>query len=151
MTTRPIILRPATAADHAQLAELWEASVRATHTFLADADIRALRPAVEHDYLPAVDLTLAHDDRGTLLGFIGLAADRIEMLFIDPAARGQGIGATLLRHAIDAHGATFVDVNEQNPQALGFYRRMGFEPFDRSPLDGQGKPFPLLHLRLQRD
>ncbi len=40
-----------------------------------------------------------------------------------------------------------VDVNEQNTQALDFYLRRGFHVVGRSPLDGQGRPYPLLHLR----
>ncbi|MGY0625916.1 MAG: GNAT family N-acetyltransferase, partial [Paraglaciecola chathamensis] len=44
--------------------------------------------------------------------------------------------------------ATKVDVNEQNPKALGFYQRIGFKVVGRSELDGQGKPYPLLHLAL---
>ncbi len=40
-----------------------------------------------------------------------------------------------------------VDVNEQNPQAVGFYEHMGFEVISRSPLDSLGKPFPLLHMQ----
>jgi putative acetyltransferase len=54
----------------------------------------------------------------------------------------------LLHHAIAAFGATELDVNEQNEQAVGFYRRMGFEVVGRSALDGTGKPYPLLHMRL---
>ena len=42
-----------------------------------------------------------------------------------------------------------VDVNEQNPQALGFYQHYGFEVIDRSPLDGSGKPYPILHMALK--
>jgi hypothetical protein len=45
-------------------------------------------------------------------------------------------------------GATTVDVNEQNPQAVGFYLHIGCEVVGRSELDGMGKPYPLLHLRL---
>jgi putative acetyltransferase len=40
-----------------------------------------------------------------------------------------------------------VDVNEQNPEARGFYERLGFTVVARSELDGTGRPFPLLHLR----
>jgi putative acetyltransferase len=39
-------------------------------------------------------------------------------------------------------------VNEQNPQAVGFYEHIGFLITGRSTLDGQGKPFPLLHMKL---
>ena len=38
-------------------------------------------------------------------------------------------------------------MNEQNPQALGFYERLGFRPYKRTELDEQGRPFPLLYLR----
>ncbi|OAT53609.1 histone acetyltransferase [Providencia heimbachae ATCC 35613] len=41
-----------------------------------------------------------------------------------------------------------IDVNEQNPQAVGFYQHMGFSQYRRSELDGQGNPFPVLHMRL---
>jgi putative acetyltransferase len=53
----------------------------------------------------------------------------------------------LLTYAVTTLGATILDVNEQNEQALGFYLRMGFEVVGRSPLDGMGKPYPLLHMR----
>ncbi len=71
------------------------------------------------------------------------------MLFIDPDARGQGVGRLLVQRATTTQGATKVDVNEQNPQALGFYEHLGFEVVGRSPLDGQGKPYPLLHMVLR--
>src|SRR6266487_3323073 len=81
-------------------------------------------------------------------GFIGIAEGKVEMLFIHPDYREQGIGRTLLSYAIHERGATTVDVNEQNDQALGFYIRMGFEIIGRSELDSNGKPYPLLHMRL---
>ena len=38
------------------------------------------------------------------------------------------------------------DVNEQNERAVGFYERMGFVRTGHSPRDGQGRPYPLIHL-----
>lgn len=73
---------------------------------------------------------------------------KLEMLFVAPDARGGGVGRQLVAHAIGQCGATMVDVNEQNEQAVGFYRKMGFVETGRSPLDGQGKPYPLLHMVL---
>ncbi|MCP1313896.1 MULTISPECIES: GNAT family N-acetyltransferase [unclassified Halomonas] len=46
-----------------------------------------------------------------------------EMFFIDPAARGRGIGSALLDDARQVQGITRVDVNEQNALALALYRR----------------------------
>jgi putative acetyltransferase len=70
------------------------------------------------------------------------------MLFVHPAWRGQGIGRRLLHYAVDSWNATMLDVNEQNPQALGFYLKLGFVVEGRSELDGTGQPYPLLHMRL---
>ncbi|WP_367275724.1 GNAT family N-acetyltransferase [uncultured Cedecea sp.] len=69
-----------------------------------------------------------------------------------PQSRKSGIGKLLIQFAITGQALSEVDVNEQNPQAVGFYLHMGFESVGRSELDGEGNPFPLLHLRLcQRD
>jgi len=134
--------------DHPAAAEVWEASVRATHHFLAEADIRFLRPLIPGEFLPAVDLYCLKDGSGALLGFLGLARRKVEMLFLRPDVRGRGLGARLLRFAVDELGADELDVNEQNPAAVGFYEHMGFRVAGRSPRDGMGKPFPLLHMRL---
>ncbi|KAI3605338.1 putative N-acetyltransferase YjaB (plasmid) [Cupriavidus necator H850] len=71
----------------------------------------------------------------------------MEALFVDPACRGTGIGAALVRHGLTLHPEMTTDVNEQNGQAVGFYEKMGFKPTGRSPLDGKGRPYPLIHLK----
>lgn len=68
------------------------------------------------------------------------------MLFVAPDAMGRGLGKQLLQHAIATCNVRTVDVNEQNPKAAAFYKHMGFVVTDRSELDGQGNPFPLLHM-----
>lgn len=141
-------IHPVTAADVPRLVEVWEASVRATHHFLSEDDIQFFRPAVRDELYGALELACVRDADGRLAGFVGVAEGKVEALFIHPVLRGRGAGRALLDHAVSALGATRVDVNEQNEQAVGFYRRMGFEVAGRSPLDAMGKPFPLLHMRL---
>ncbi|MCF8066480.1 MAG: acetyltransferase [Desulfarculaceae bacterium] len=135
---------------HPELLKVWEASVRATHEFLSEADIAFLKPLILESYFDAVELRCAGDEQDHLLGFVGVAEGKIEMLFIAPEHRSKGIGALLTNHAIGQQGATKVDVTEQNPQAVGFYQHLGFRVVGRSATDGQGKPFPLLHLELRR-
>jgi putative acetyltransferase len=141
-------IHPVVAADIPRLVEVWEASVRATHDFLSEDDIQFFRPSVRDELYGALDLACVRDADGRLAGFVGVAEGKVEALFIHPDLRGRGAGRALLDHAVTALGATRVDVNEQNEQAVGFYRRMGFEVEGRSPLDAMGKPFPLLHMRL---
>jgi putative acetyltransferase len=135
--------------DYPELLKVWEASVRATHDFLSEEDIASLRSLILEQYFDAVKLCRVRNEDGKILGFCGVADGNLEMLFIAPESRGQGVGTALCRHAVDRLGVTRVDVNEQNPQALGFYKHFGFEVVGRSPLDGQGNPFPLLHLSLR--
>lgn len=130
-----------------RLVAIWESSVRATHHFLQESDIAALRPLLLNAYLPNLTVVIARDETGVIHGFLGVDENRIEMLFVDDASRGKGVGTLLLRHAIEHFGANEVDVNEQNPQGVGFYRYMGFEQVGRTERDGQGNPFPLLHMR----
>ena len=58
------------------------------------------------------------------------------------------VGKILLNYAIESLEIISVDVNEQNPQAVGFYQHMGFHVISRSPIDDMGKPFPILHMKL---
>lgn len=133
--------------EYAQLIDVWEASVRATHDFLKEEDIiyyKRLMPS----YLPAVRLKGIRNSGGRIIAFIGLHEDKIEMLFIHPDERGKGLGRTLVSHAIERFHIRMVDVNEQNAQATGFYLRMGFHMTGRSETDDNGKPYPILHLEL---
>ena len=141
---------PLRSEDIDQTVEMWEASVRATHHFVAASDIEIFRPIVR-EVLPTLPVFCVRDEAGKVVGFIGVRDDDVEMLFIDPAWRGQGVGRRLMEYAIHECGATTVDVNEQNDQALGFYLKMGFEVVGRSELDGMGKPYPLLHMRLKQE
>lgn len=136
--------------DYEELTRVWEASVRATHDFLPDSYIELLKNLVLTRYLDAVMLICTKDSNQRITGFAGVATGKIEMLFIDPDHRGQGLGKKLLHYALEHLNADELDVNEQNPQALGFYFKQGFEVIGRSEVDGMGQPYPLLHMRLRR-
>ncbi|NWA01579.1 GNAT family N-acetyltransferase [Pseudomonas gingeri] len=149
MHQHPVIHTPKP-GDYPELTAVWEASVRATHDFLPDSYIELLKNLVLTRYLDAVMLICTRDARQRITGFAGVAAGKVEMLFIAPQNRGQGLGKRLLWYAIEHLNADELDVNEQNPQAIGFYFRQGFEVIGRSEQDGMGQPYPLLHLRLKR-
>lgn len=129
-----------------QLFALWRRSVEATHDFLGPADIDRIATYVPGALQGVGQLAVAADGAGTPLGFAGV--DGEEMLFVDPAARGQDVGRALLTFAVQDLGARLLDVNEQNPQARGFYEHCGWRVIGRSETDGQGEPYPLLHLEL---
>lgn len=140
-----ITLRPSTSRDAARILEIWSKAVDATHDFLLAADRAAIEEEVSA-FLPQAPLTLAVDSSDRPLGFMFVHEGHMEALFIDPDQHGKGIGRALVQAALASHPALTTDVNEQNAQAMGFYRRLGFEPTGRSDLDGQRRPYPLVHL-----
>ena len=130
------------------LVTVWESSIRATHDFFSETNIREIKKYVFQAIEEIPILVVAVDNKETL-AFMGIAEDKLEMLFITAQRRGQGIGRNLLEIGINDYGITEVCVNEQNPQALAFYEYMGFTIYRRSELDEQGNPFPILFLHRQ--
>lgn len=131
-----------------EVVEVWEASVRATHHFLKEEDIAYFKPLILNEYLKAVELRGVKNDQQQIIGFLGVAEGKIEMLFIHPDARGKGVGKLLVDYAVHHMEVSKVDVNEQNEQAVGFYERIGFKVVSRSELDALGMPYPILHMEL---
>ena len=143
-------IRRSLPGDLDALVSIWLRSVRATHTFLTEADIESLLPAVrdELDAPGDLELWVLGDASGARpIGFLGLAGADVAALFLDPDHLRRGGGRMLVEHARSLRGRLTVDVNEQNPDAVRFYEAMGFEVVSRSPDDGAGRPFPILHMR----
>lgn len=136
-----------TFGDIEALTRLWEASVRATHDFLPEEEIAFYRPLAEEGIASAEELHVIRDGDG-FIAFMGIEAGKIEMLFVDPRYRGRGLGEELIGLAIRERGARQVDVNEQNPQAVGFYRHLGFRVTGRNAVDPSGRPYPILHMEI---
>ncbi|RDI59950.1 putative acetyltransferase [Microvirga subterranea] len=125
---------------------IWHEAVRATHTFLTDADIEFFATQVRDLYLPSQPFWVAVGNSDEPLGFMGMTDATIDSLFVHPAQHGRGIGTALVTHAASRADELMVDVNEQNEGACAFYRKLGFRQIGRSELDPSGKPFPILHL-----
>lgn len=139
-------IRPYAPADRDIVVAVWQAAVEATHDFVTAEDIRFFREEIRNRYLDMLEVHVAEDGSGQPVGFVGLDGACVEMLFVDPARHGTGIGTRLLAHARALKGPLSLDVNEDNPQARAFYARRGFRVVGRSPRDATGRPYPLLHL-----
>lgn len=135
-------------SDKNQLLAVWEKSVLATHHFLSQEDFMFIKSLLqEMDFEMLNVYCLLHQQK--VVGFIGIDEKKIEMLFLYPDYMGQGLGRQLMEFALTAHGATFVDVNEQNPNAVAFYQKFGFTTFERTEKDDLGKDYPLLRMKLR--
>lgn len=131
-----------------RLLNVWELSVRATHLFLTEEDIRKISAYIPNVLTNIPHLIVAQSDNLELVAFMGIADKKLEMLFISPEERGKGIGKCLVQYGIENYHVNEVCVNEQNPQAVGFYEHMGFIVSKRTDYDEQGNAFPLLFMKL---
>lgn len=129
-----------------RLLAVWESSVRVTHLFLTEDEILRIR-----DYVPQALNGVAHlviaEETGCPAAFMGVAGGCLEMLFVEAGYRGRGYGKALLQYDMERYGVDSLTVNEQNPQAVGFYTHMGFQTVRRSETDEQGGPYPILYMK----
>ena len=129
-----------------RLVNVWERSVRETHAFLSKGEIAEIKPFVPQALMSVETLVVAKRDDAPV-GFMGVQDGRLEMLFLDPEARDRGLGRALLTYGIERLGVAELTVNEQNPQAVGFYEHLGFKTYRRTETDEEGRPYPLLYMR----
>ncbi len=141
-------IRTSNPTDEPRLGEIWESAVLATHDFLTLPDFREIRELVLRSYLPGSSVWCLEAEGAGLIAWMDLDAEagHVHALFVDPPWHGKGAGRALVRHAVSLLGRLTVDVNEQNAQAVGFYRRLGFETVGRSDRDPDGRLYPILHM-----
>ena len=129
------------------LLTVWESSVKATHLFLSDKEIENIKQYVPQALGEIPHLLITEDEYGALVAFAGIDGHKLEMLFVSAENRGKGVGKQLLQYAINTYDVNELAVNEQKPQAIGFYEHMGFRTYKRSETDEQGGPYPILYMR----
>jgi len=137
-----------TNSDREQILNVWEKSVLATHEFLKPTDfkeIKALVQTIDFDHFDVYCLK----QNNKVVGFIGVAEQKIEMLFFLPEYIGKGLGKMLTDFAFSELKADKVEVNEQNTNAVRFYQKLGFKTYERTDKDNQGKEYPLLRMALE--
>ena len=131
-----------------QLLEVWESSVKATHLFLSEEEIENIKNYVPQAIQEIPYLIIAVNEHQIPVGFMGIAEQHLEMLFISDVERGKGLGRELLTFGMEKYSVNDLAVNEQNPLAKGFYEYMGFKVYKRTECDEQGNPYPLLYMKL---
>lgn len=131
-----------------KLCRVWVKSVRATHLFLSDSEIEEIAKYIPSALKQIAHLVIATNNENEPVAFMGIEGEKLEMLFISPEERGKGLGKQLIGYGIKHYSVNELGVNEQNPQAKGFYEHMGFKVYKRTDIDEQGNPYPILYMKL---
>ena len=109
-----------------QLLTVWEGAVKQTHLFLSAEEIEKIKQYVPQALRVVPHLVVLENRDGVPVAFMGIEERNLEMLFVAPEQRGQGWGKSLIEYGVERYGIETVGVNEQNPQARGFYEHLGF-------------------------
>lgn len=132
-----------------QLTNVWERSVKATHLFLSASEVNEIKEYIPKALQDVAHLVIAVNESEFPVAFMGVEDGKLEMLFISPEECGKGLGKRFIQYGIRTLSILEVTVNEQNPEAIGFYEHMGFKVYKRTDIDEQGRPYPLLYMKLQ--
>ncbi len=86
-----------------QLLEIWEGSIKATHLFLTDGEIESIKGYVPQALKEITHLAIAEDENGVPAAFMGIAGQKLEMLFVSATERGKGLGKKLLQYGMGTY------------------------------------------------
>ncbi|MGW4496172.1 N-acetyltransferase family protein [Streptomyces sp. NPDC004376] len=138
MTTTPVTLRRAVAADARPTADVWLRSFAAALPTVvrphSDDEVRAyLRDVV----LPRHETWVAEDARAGIVGMMVLDGETLSQLYLDPVWRGRGLGDRFVALAKErVPGGLDLWAFQVNKPARRFYERHGFTAVEYT--DGAG-------------
>ena len=113
-------------------------------------EIKNIKKYVPQALKSVLHLIIIENKNNTPIAFMGIENKKLEMLFIKNSERGKGLGKRLLNYGIKNYNIDELVVNEQNPNAKGFYEHLGFRVYKRSKTDEQGNSYPILYMKLER-
>lgn len=119
----------------------------ATHTFLSPTEIKNIKPYALKALKTVPHLIIIENVDNSPVAFMGIANNKLEMLFVKSDELRKGHGKELLLFGVTKYNILEVVVNEQNNNAKEFYQHMGFEVYKRSEFDEQNQHFPILYMR----
>lgn len=147
-------IRPALPVDASRIAEIIIFNYRTNfyHFFQNDVyyykELNVLDMASEYsENAESLKNTYVFDD-GVVKGILQLNGKEIERLFVEPNFQNQGIGAELLKFAVEVKKAAFLWVLEYNKRAIAFYERNDFELTGEKKIEDEF--VPLLKMSVQR-
>ncbi|HVV77368.1 MAG TPA: GNAT family N-acetyltransferase [Mycobacteriales bacterium] len=131
-----VVLRPAENADIDSCVAVQRASTVVGYGHIFDQQMypfpqQAIREEWASRFANGTAVTIALLD-GVAVGVVGVAANRLEALFVVPDRWGQGVASQLHDHALarmtaDGHEQARLEVLADNLRARRFYEQRGWE------------------------
>lgn len=143
-------IRVATIKDISRIAEIIVTNYRVNfYPFFKNdefyfGELNVIEVAEEYKDEDVLNDTYVYDD-GVVKGVVRVMGSEVEKLFIEPQFQNQGIGAKLLKYAVDNRKCDHLLVLEYNKRGIAFYERNGFELTGEKIIEDEW--VPLLKMR----
>jgi putative acetyltransferase len=105
--------------------DIWYRASVIAHSFLSETFFDTERRQIAEEWLPASETSVFELD-GRVLGFVSVAGNEVEGLFVEPAYQGQGVGRSLMDGVTAGRSYVELEVFEANAIGRGFYAAYGF-------------------------
>jgi ribosomal protein S18 acetylase RimI-like enzyme len=109
--------------------QVWHAAGRAAYTFIdlwQRFTLEHARTVFREQIIPNHEIWVAETEAG-IVGYMALKESYVARLYIHPDHQRQGIGAALLKHAMERSPAGLeLHTHQKNTPACTFYEQQGF-------------------------
>lgn len=135
------MIRLAQPADTEKIMLLWLRSTVAAHPFIEASYWFESAPMVRETFLPQAVTWVSTANDGVINGFISVLNQQfIGALFVDENVYGLGIAQQLMHEVKDRYPLLLLEVYQQNPRAVAFYRKEDFLVVNETVHPGTGLP-----------
>lgn len=142
------VIRPAEAVDAEVIAEIWHQGWRDGHLGHVPDELVAARTESSFRLRARARVgdTTVVEVAGEVVGFVMVADDEVEQVYLAAGSRGSGVADVLLAEAerqvaVGGHDVAWLAVVAGNTRARRFYRRKGWVdagPFDYGAASAEG-------------
>jgi putative acetyltransferase len=134
-------------SDLEDILNIWYQASTLAHPFLDDAFVEKVKKDMREIYIPGSE-TWVYEDKGKVIGFIGMMGNEIGGLFVLPNHHSKGVGRHLVEFIRESHEELEVEVFRKNKIGRSFYDKYGFKIFKEFIHEESGQE--VLRMKLTR-
>ena len=112
--------------DLEKILDIWYQASTLAHPFLENVFVEKVKKDMREIYIPGSE-TWVYEDKGKVIGFIGMVGNEIGGLFVYPNHQSKGVGQELVKFIREFHDELEVEVFKLNKIGRAFYDKYGFK------------------------
>lgn len=111
-----------------EILRVYEKSIEHLNGVMPKESMEEIKNNTEKMIKNIENLIIVKNDEENIIGFMGCENENLEMLYLHPDYKKQGIGKELINIAINNHNVNKAHIVKINTDGIDFCRHMGFIP-----------------------